>query len=64
MKRKKSSIEIKFKVAPEAIKGFPTFNEIASEFDLHPSQVALWKKKVITGLGNIFDRKRKIKANL
>ena len=59
MKRKKFSKEFKSKVALEAIKGFRTINEIASEFDLHPSQVTLWKKQVITGLGDIFERKGK-----
>lgn len=61
MKRKKFSKEFKSKVALEAIKGFRTINEIASEFDLHPSQVTLWKKQVMSGLGDIFERKGRTK---
>ena len=59
MKRKKFSKEFKSKVTLGAIKGFRTINAITSEFDLHHSQVTLWKKQVITGLGDIFERKGK-----
>ena len=62
MKRKKFSKEFKSKVALEAIKGFRTANEIASEFDIHPSQVALWKKQALSGLAESFENGGKNKT--
>jgi len=56
MKRNRFSKEFKAKVALEAIKGQRTINEIASEFEVHPSQVNTWKKQVMEGLVGVFDR--------
>ena len=50
MKRQKFSKEFKAKVALEAIKGQRTVNEIASEFEVHPSQVNTWKKQALDGV--------------
>jgi transposase-like protein len=44
MKRKKLPTEFKAKVAVEAIKGHLTANEIASEYEVHVTQVNSWKK--------------------
>ncbi len=54
MKRQKFSKEFKSKVALEAIKGHQTINEIASEFEVHPSQVNGWKKQALEGLSEVF----------
>ncbi len=43
-KRKKYSQQFKFKVALEAVKELKTINEIASAYDVHPTQVKSWKK--------------------
>ena len=48
--RKRYSAELKTKVALEAIKAQKTTNEIASEYGVHPSQVAQWKKQALDGL--------------
>jgi len=56
MKRNRFSKEFKAKVALEAIKGQRTINEIASEFEVHPSQVNTWKKQALEGLSEVFDR--------
>ena len=45
-KRKIFSGEFKAKVALEAIRGIKTVNEIAQEFEVHPTQVGLWKKEL------------------
>ena len=37
----------KAKVAIEAIKGQKTVNEIASAYEVHPIQVAQWKKEAL-----------------
>ena len=42
--------EFKAKVAVEAIKGDKTVAELASEFKIHPSQIATWKKQALAGL--------------
>ncbi len=58
MKRKNFTKEFKAKVALEAIKGVRTANEIASEFGIHASQVNQWKKQLLDGAGDLFDRKK------
>jgi len=45
--RKRYSAELKAKVALEAIKGHKTANEIASEYGVHPTQIAQWKKQAL-----------------
>jgi transposase-like protein len=42
--------DFKAKVAIEAIKGEKTLNEIASMYEVHPNQVAKWKKLAIEKL--------------
>jgi transposase-like protein len=54
MQRKKHSAEFKAKVALEALKGMKTINEIASEVQVHPSQINLWKKQLAEGVPTIF----------
>lgn len=46
--RRKHSSQFKFKVALAAAKGHRTINEIASEYNLHPTQVSIWKKQLLT----------------
>lgn len=45
--RKKISAEIKARVAIEAVRGMKTLSEIASQYEVHPNQVSLWKKQFI-----------------
>jgi transposase-like protein len=52
--RKRYSTELKTKVALEAIRGQRTANEIASEYGVHPTQIAQWKKQALDGLPDIF----------
>lgn len=54
--RKQHSNEFKVKVALEAIRGQKTANEIASEYGVHPTQIAQWKKQVLDELPNVFAR--------
>jgi putative transposase len=44
------------RVALEAIKGQKTANEIASEYGVHPTQIAQWKKQALDELPNVFER--------
>ena len=56
MKRRKLTSEFKAKVAIEAIKGQRTVNELAQEFEVHPNQIAVWKKQLLGSAGDVFSR--------
>lgn len=56
MKRKQHSKEFKAKVALEALKGQRTVNEIAAEYEVHPSQINTWKKRLLESAAEIFRR--------
>lgn len=56
--KKQFSKEFKAKVALEAIKGLKTSAEISSEFSVHPTQIAKWKKELREGLPEIFSGKK------
>lgn len=58
MQRKKHSAEFKAKVALEALKGLKTINEIASEVQVHPTQINLWKKQLAEEIPTIFSSSR------
>lgn len=48
--RRLFSAAFKAKVAIEAIKGQKTINEIASLYEVHPTQVAQWRKEALEAL--------------
>lgn len=52
--RKKHSGAFKAKVALEAMKGERTLNELAGHFEVHPTQVVQWKKRLTSGAGDLF----------
>lgn len=62
MKRKSFTSEFKSKVAIAALKGHQTTNEIAAEFDVHPTQVNTWKKQLLEGSADIFGKKQQKQA--
>ena len=45
--RRRHSSEFKARVALEAVKGQKTLNELASEFGVHPVQIAQWKRQLL-----------------
>ena len=53
-KRKQHSAAFKAKVALEAVKGERTLNELAGQFELHPTQVVQWKKRLAEGASELF----------
>jgi len=58
--RKQYPPSLKAKVALEAIRGERTCAELASEYQVHPTQIKKWKKIVTEGIIELFtDRKKK-----
>ncbi len=56
MSRQSYSKELKARVALDALKGQKTVGEIATEHNIHPNQVGLWKKKALAGMAASFAR--------
>jgi transposase-like protein len=54
VQRKRYSAEFKAKVALEALREQKTANELASEFKVHVSQIADWKKTAIVHMPQAF----------
>jgi transposase-like protein len=54
--RTRYSVEIKMKVAIEAIKEQKTINEIAGQYQIHPNQVTKWKKQLLDEGKSIFEQ--------
>lgn len=52
--RKKHSGAFKAKVALEALKGERTLNELAGQFEIHPTQVVQWKQRLLAGASDLF----------
>ena len=53
--RKKHSGAFKARVAVEALKGDRTLNELAGQFEVHPSQVVQWKQRLVAGASDLFN---------
>jgi putative transposase len=53
-KRRTLGAALKAKVALAAVKGDRTTAQLASEFDVHTSQVTAWKKRLLEGVGELF----------
>jgi transposase-like protein len=51
---KRYSAQLKAKVALEAIRGDKTVNELAGLYQVHPSQIATWKKRLLEGMPELF----------
>ena len=58
-KRKTFTDAFKAKVALEAYKGLTTVNELATQYKVHPSQIAKWKKQLVAGAPDLFRREKK-----
>lgn len=63
MKRKTFTSKFKAKVAIEALKGHQTVNQIAAEFEVHPTQVNAWKKQLLESSSDVFGNGRKHQAD-
>lgn len=58
-KRKRYSPAFKAKVALAALKNEETIAELAQRFGLHPSMITSWKRALMDGATDIFDKGHK-----
>ena len=56
-KRRNHSAEFKAKVALAAAKGDKTVSELASQYNLHPTQITQWKNELIQNVAVLFASK-------
>lgn len=54
IKRRQWGADFKAKVALTAIRGERTISEIASQFEVHSTQIARWRKQALEGLIEVF----------
>ena len=52
--KKNHTNEFKAKVGLAALREDRTLSELSSEYGVHPIQIGLWKKKMITGAPGLF----------
>ena len=53
-KRKRHDPQFKARVGLEALKGVKTIQQIAKEYEVHPTQVSDWKKTMCEGVASLF----------
>ena len=58
MQRKHYDGAFKGKIALELIKGLRTVNEIASDYEVHPTMIMKWKKQLLEGVPDIFSNRQ------
>ena len=57
-KRRQFTGEFKARVAQAALKGEQSANELATAYQVHPTQVTLWKKQLAQGAREFFADRR------
>jgi transposase-like protein len=60
-KKKQYGAQFKAKVALEAIRGEKTVAELASQYEIHPTMINGWKRKVLEEASQIFESVKPIK---
>lgn len=57
--RKRYNPQFKAKVALAALKNEETTSELAARFGVHPTMIASWKRTLLDGAPDIFDKGQK-----
>ena len=57
-KRRQHGADFKARVVLEALKGEKTINELASLYQVHPTQITAWKKRALAGLPDVLSDRR------
>ncbi|KGE72390.1 transposase [Spirochaeta lutea] len=57
--RKSYDTAFKVKVAIEATKEQETLQELATRFEVSPGQISQWKRQLLEGAGELFERPHK-----
>lgn len=63
-KRRNHDAGFKARVALEAVKGERTVSELAAEYGVHPTMIHQWKKALLDGAADIFERGSKRTAEV
>jgi transposase-like protein len=63
-KRRNHDAGFKARVALEAVKGERTVSELAAAYGVHPTMIHQWKKALLEGASDIFERGSKKKAEV
>ena len=58
-KRNKYSAEFKAKVALAALKEEQSVSELAARFGVHPTMISNWKRALLEGAAEVFDKGHK-----
>ena len=53
--RRKFTAAFKAKVALAALREDKTISQLATQFELHPNQIAEWRKQLVERAGDVFD---------
>jgi transposase len=60
-KRKQYSPEFKAKVALAALRNEESIPELAARYEIHPTMIGNWKRELIEGAAELFDKGQKTK---
>lgn len=53
-RRRRHSDEFKAKVALEAVRGVRTLSELSATYQVHPTVIAQWKRRLLDGAAGVF----------
>ncbi|WP_169975730.1 transposase [Tautonia rosea] len=62
--RKRHSPAFKAKVALQATKQEATITELAREHQVHPVQISQWKKQLLDGVEDLFEKEKGRKGDI